>query len=265
MPAIADLNAAPSWRSVDFISDLHLHAGDAVTFATWQHYMHTTPADAIFILGDLFEAWVGDDVVIDGLSDNFASSEAGFEGRCAQVLQQTGARLDLFFMHGNRDFLVGQRLMNLCHARLLDDPTVLAFPPGSGQHLLLSHGDALCIDDIDYMRFRGEVRSAEWQQAFLAKPLAVRQEIARGLRQQSEAKKRSGATYADADSRLAVQWLQAACADTLIHGHTHRPAVHALPGGMSRLVLSDWDAGADPPRAQVVRLSAAGLQRINLV
>jgi UDP-2,3-diacylglucosamine hydrolase len=170
-------------------------------------------------------------------------------------------RLALFFMHGNRDFLVGQALMTSCGATLLADPTVLDF---DGQRWLLSHGDALCLDDTEYLQFRRQVQQPAWQEAFLAKPLAERKAIARSLRTQSEARKHSGAVYADVDNTAARQWLQAAGAHTLIHGHTHRPANHDLGQGLQRVVLSDWDAAATPPRAEVLRLNASGLQRLPL-
>jgi UDP-2,3-diacylglucosamine hydrolase len=259
---MAELVAPLSWRTVDFISDLHLQASEPATFAAWQHYMESTPADAVFILGDLFEVWVGDDAVSDDFSADLAPATASFEESCARLLGQTAGRLALHFMHGNRDFLVGPQLMDLCHTRLLSDPSVLLF---AGQRWLLSHGDALCLGDVDYLAFRQQVRSAAWQQAFLAKPLGERQAIARALRQQSEARKQSGAVYVDVDAPAARQWLQAAQANTLIHGHTHRPAEHDLGRGLSRVVLSDWDAQAAPPRAEVLRLSASGLQRIALL
>lgn len=260
VPPMAELPAPPVWRTVDFISDLHLQASEPATFAAWQHYLETTPADAVFILGDLFEVWVGDDAVEGDLLD----PAAGFDARCVQAMGNAAGRLALFFMHGNRDFLVGQALMDLCNATLLTDPTVLVFPAGTGRRWLLSHGDALCLDDVDYMNFRSQVRSPEWQRTFLARPLAERQAIARGLREQSEARKQSGAQYADVDTQAARQWLQAANSRTLIHGHTHKPAVHDLGGGLSRVVLSDWDLGAPVPRAEVLRLTAGGLQRITL-
>ena len=247
-----ELTAEPTWQAVDFISDLHLHASEPATFHAWQHYMQATPADAVFILGDLFEVWVGDDSLQDG----------SFESQCAQVIRHTALRVPVFFMHGNRDFLVGQGLMALCHATLLDDPTVLIF---NDKRWLLSHGDALCIDDVAYMQFRQQVRSPEWQQAFLVKPLAERQAIALGLRQQSEALKQSGAVYADVDAQAARQLLQQANALTLIHGHTHKPAEHGLGHGIRRVVLSDWDAAATPPRTEAMRLTDEGLQRVTLV
>ena len=247
-----ELTAEPTWQAGDFISDLHLHASEAATFHAWQHYMQATPADAVFILGDLFEVWVGDDSLQDG----------SFESQCAQVIRQTALRAPVFFMHGNRDFLVGQGLMASCHATLLDDPTILIF---NDKRWLLSHGDALCIDDLAYMQFRTQVRSPEWQRDFLTKPLAERQTTARGLRQQSEARKQSGAEYADVDTQAARQLLGDANALTLIHGHTHKPAEHDLGDGMRRVVLSDWDAAATPPRAEAIRLTDEGLQRLTLV
>ena len=253
VPQIAEFLAPPSWRTVDFISDLHLHASEAATFEAWQNYMQTTPADAVFILGDLFEVWVGDDAV--------GSAYPGFEDQCAQTLAQTGQRIPVFFMHGNRDFLVGQDMMTRSQTVLLEDPTTLIF---RHQRWLLSHGDALCLGDVDYMRFRKEVRSAKWQQDFLGKPLAERQAIAAALRTQSEARKQTGMVYADVDAERARSWLQAANAPVMIHGHTHKPAAHDLGDGLGRVVLSDWDLAAQPPRAEILRLSASGLQRLAL-
>ena len=133
-----------------------------------------------------------------------------------------------------------------------------------GQRFVLSHGDLLCLDDVEYQRFRVQARSAEWQQQFLAQPLATRRAQARGIRQESEARKQSGVTYADIDGPAAITWLQAAQAHTLIHGHTHRPADHVLEPGLQRVVLSDWDAAARPPRAETLRLSQTGLERRSL-
>ena len=255
---MAELQAPQYWRTVDFISDLHLQADEPATFSAWQAYLQATPADAVFILGDLFEVWVGDDALCGDLRTD---PDASFENRCASALGQAASRLALFFMHGNRDFLVGPALMALCNTTLLGDPTVLTF---AGQRWLLSHGDALCLDDSDYLQFRQQVRSQAWQQAFLARPLAERQAIARDMRRQSEARKLSSIDYVDVNTAAARRWLEAANARTLIHGHTHKPAVHDLGDGFSRVVLSDWDSQARPPRADVLRLSARGLQRIAL-
>jgi UDP-2,3-diacylglucosamine hydrolase len=252
LPACATLAAPPGWQTVDFLSDLHLQASDPATFDAWQRYMQRTPADAVFILGDLFEVWIGDD----------AAAVPGFASDCAAVLSAASLQKAVFFMHGNRDFLVGEAFMRRVGAQLLDDPTVLAY---AGQRWLLSHGDALCLADTDYLQFRAQVRSPGWQQQFLARPLPERNAIARHLRSESEARKPPAAGYADVDTAAADAWLDAAEASTLIHGHTHRPAEHWLRDGRRRIVLSDWDAGATPPRLEALRLSTAtGAQRVAL-
>lgn len=249
-----ELAAPANWRVVDFISDLHLQAGEPATAQTWQDYLARTSADAVFMLGDLFEVWVGD----DGLNTPApaAGSAEAFEQTCTHALRAASRQRALFFMHGNRDFLAGTAFAQASGVTLLEDPSVLVF---AGQRWLLSHGDALCLGDVDYQRFRQQVRTPAWQQAFLARPLSERRAFARQLRDASETRKRGGgADYADADPALTQAWLEAANAATLIHGHTHRPADHHLPPGRLRRVLSDWDASARPPRAEVLRLRWAG-------
>ena len=237
-----ELIAPSRWACVDFISDIHLQPAEALTFQAWSDYLLHTTADAVFILGDLFEVWVGDDVL---------SVQAGFEQRCADVLRATSARVDVYIMRGNRDFLMGSALMAACGCTLLQDPSVLAF---ANQRWLLAHGDAQCLDDTDYMQFRAQVRAPEWQRDFLAKPLPERIVLARGIRAQSEARKRSDMVYADVDFQTANDLLNTLQAAHMVHGHTHRPAKHVLGAGRERLVLSDWDLGAQPPRAEVLRL-----------
>ena len=246
------IDAPASWRCVDFISDLHLQAAEPKTFEVWADYMRGTPANAIFILGDLFEVWVGDDVLSDSLS---------FEARCAEVLLAAASSRPLYFMQGNRDFLMGAALMQACNSEMLSDPTVLNF---AAQRWLLTHGDALCLDDKPYQTFRSTVRSPAWQQEFLDKPLQERQSIARGIREQSEARKRSQTSYADVDSAAAMEWLHEAHATHMIHGHTHQPATHFLPYNRERIVLSDWDMLATPPRAQVLRIAMDSAGQANI-
>ena len=259
-PRCAELHSPPHWRVVDFISDLHLQASEPETFEAWAQYMAHTPADAVLILGDLFEVWVGDD----------AALAEGFEAQCAALLKQAGARRPIFFMHGNRDFLVGAAFAKQSGMTLLDDPTVLVL---HGERWLLSHGDLLCTDDTDYILFRAQVRAPAWQQAFLAKPLEERRAVGRAMRARSEDNKRvPGNVWADVDPSAAQAWLEKAGARTLIHGHTHRPAEHMLDEesasigstGLRRLVLSDWDAEAHPPRAQALCLSLAGAVRVDI-
>ncbi|MCZ4312598.1 UDP-2,3-diacylglucosamine diphosphatase [Comamonadaceae bacterium G21597-S1] len=246
-PLLQHLRAPAHWRQIDFISDLHLHAGDAPTFAAWQHYLQHTTAQAVFMLGDLFEAWVGDDV----LSNTDTNGDNAFALSCARVLHQAGARLDLFFICGNRDFLVGPQCLQACAMQGLADPCVLEL---GATRWLLSHGDALCLDDTAYQQFRAQVRSPAWQSAFLAQPLAERQSVARELRTRSEQHKRAHPVLVDVDAPAARQWLRDADADVLIHGHTHQPADHVLSDTMRRMVLSDWDLQATPARAEVLRV-----------
>ncbi len=251
------LLANPRWRCVDFISDLHLQESDPDTFMAWRRYMAATEADAIFILGDWFEVWVGDDALTPP-SQLRHTNALSLEQRCARVCQATGERAAIYVMHGNRDFLMGSDWLNACKAQALPDPTVLSF---AGQTLLLSHGDALCTADTDYQAFRQQVRSSAWQSEFLAKPLAQRQQIARSLRDSSEARKQQnnaqGQPWADVDASAVRALLRQHGCNTLLHGHTHMPGQHPLGDGLRRLVLSDWDMRATAPRAQALRWRAS--------
>lgn len=265
---VPSVQAPLHWQRVDFISDLHLDVSEPATFDAWAKHMAHTPADALFILGDLFEVWVGDDT-----QDPFAL-------QCMAALKTTSQRMPVFFICGNRDFLVGPDLFNATGVQGLSDPTLLDLGSDEGAtrtRILLSHGDALCLDDHDYLAFRAQVRQPEWQAAFLAKPLAERQTYARSVRSASEARKQSHAQdpgfagYADVDTQAAIEWLYAVDAQVLLHGHTHKPAMHDLGQGLTRWVLSDWDADAQPPRLEVLswqRTQAAnttqGLQRLPL-
>lgn len=248
-PALSVLHAPAHWQRIDFIADLHLQESQRPTFELWQRYMQTTSAHAVVILGDLFEVWVGDDIA-DQPPENLRQ-KPDFEIQCASVLRAAAQRLDLYFMHGNRDFLLGPVFAKACGMTLLNDPCILEL---NGENWLLSHGDALCLDDLDYMRFRTTVRSTPWQQDFLSQPLSQRQAVARELRQQSESRKSGAAPTLDLDVSATCGWLHKAQATTLIHGHTHRPAEHLLRDRLRRLVLSDWDASATPVRAEVLRL-----------
>lgn len=261
----AECIAPAGWQAVDVISDLHLQVGEPETFDVWADYLRRPPqgrADALFILGDLFEVWVGDDVLSTRTAD---SPDHAFWRTCAHALRAFSAHAPVYFMPGNRDFLLGPAALDACGMQGLSDPTVLVL---HGQRWLLSHGDELCLADTDYLRFRAQVRDAAWQHRFLAQPLAEREAIARELRSQSEARKRSTgndpALWADVDTQAAREWLKRADATALVHGHTHRPASHSLGDGLQRIVLSDWDAHARPARAEVLRLDAQGARRLPL-
>lgn len=259
----AELRASAHWQTVDFISDLHLQASEPATFEVWRRYLERPPterADALFILGDLFEVWVGDDVLARP-----GTPDRDFWRGCVNVLHAHAEQTPVYFMVGNRDFLLSSVAAQACGMQLLSDPTVLAF---QGHRWLLSHGDALCLADTDYMRFREQVRHPDWQRTFLERPLEEREAIARELRQQSEARKQGTVgdphRWADVDHPAAQEWLLHAQAQTLIHGHTHRPAEHPLGGGLQRVVLSDWEIGGQHPRAEVLRIGVQGMQRLSM-
>lgn len=241
------------WQAVDLISDLHLADDTPTTWAALDAHLAATPADAVLLLGDVFEVWVGD----DGLDDT-----TSFEARVIDRLAQHARRLTLAFMAGNRDFLLGPRACATAGLHALADPTVVS---AWGQRVLLAHGDAWCLDDAPYQAFRTQVRSAEWQQQFLARPLADRRALARQMRGASEQRKRTlGAeAYADLDAAAVDAALAAADASVLVHGHTHRPATHVHTAGRVRHVLSDWHCEPDAPRrAEVLRWTAAGFERL---
>ncbi len=256
-PRIGLIEAAPHWRSIDFISDLHLQAEPAATFELWQAFMLGTDADALFILGDLFEVWIGDDAVLD----SSGATSRPFEGRCLDLMRTTAGRMPVYFMPGNRDFLLGSAALESCGVQGLDDPALLVLGP---DRFVLTHGDALCLSDLEYQAFRTMVRSDAWQSEFLGLPVAERRGLARQMREKSAARQKSGGFLAEVDADSARRLLQDRQARTMIHGHTHRPADHDLGRGLKRVVLSDWDGSADPPRSQVLRLDATGWQRLSL-
>ena len=255
-PALAslhELEAAPSWQAIEFISDLHLAEPQPHTFAAWADYLAGSQADAIYILGDLFEVWIGDD----------ARQPGRFEQRAGEVLAQAARRRTIGFMAGNRDFLVGAELLESCGLAALPDPTVLS---AWGRRVLLTHGDALCLADEAYQAFRRQVRSPAWRSEFLSQPLATRERLARQMRDASEAGKRrqTMADWSDVDGAAAVAWMQASGSHDMVHGHTHRPGSELLAPGYTRHVLSDWDCDTAPARAQVLRLTREGFTRIDL-
>jgi UDP-2,3-diacylglucosamine hydrolase len=266
-----ELHAPASWACVEFISDLHLHPAQGATFNAWQTYMQASQADAVFILGDLFEVWVGDDAALGpiglGTSDQNPASglphSTTFALQCLDILRETARSRPVYFLHGNRDFLFDERAAAYCGLTLLPDPTCLCFDAAypdpsspSARRILLSHGDEWCLADTDYMKFRAEVRNPAWMTAFLARPLPERTAMAHSMRAQSEAKKQisSSGEYADLDTPTVKAQLKQAGAKTLVHGHTHRPGDHALGDAQQRIVLSDWDLEAAVPRQEVLQL-----------
>jgi UDP-2,3-diacylglucosamine hydrolase len=216
-----------------FVSDLHLSEDRPEANETFFSFIEekAAKADALYILGDLFEYWVGD----DDLSEPFNSVIAGF----LQRLSAGGVAL--YVMHGNRDFLFGRQFAEQTGARLLADPTTLEL---GGVKTLLMHGDTLCTDDADYQRWRQASRSPDWQQDFATKPLAERRRMARELRVQSgKAIKAKPEEIMDVTQSAVREALHRHGASRLIHGHTHRPGHHELEldgRRCERWVLPDW-------------------------
>ena len=222
-------------RRTLFASDLHLDEARPAAVAQFERFLESTArgADALYILGDLFEYWVGD----DGLA-------LPFPARIAGALATAARAVPMYFMHGNRDFLVAQRFARDTGVRLLDDPAIVDL---YGERTLLMHGDTLCTDDSAYQAFRAQVRDPEWQRATLARPIAERIALARGMREGSEGAKQAKAMDIMDVAPSAVEAAFAASgAAVLIHGHTHRPARHVhRVGGADRVrwVLPDWYEG----------------------
>ena len=247
---ISTLAAPAHWAQIDLLSDLHLGPGTPGTLARLGRHLAETPAQAVLLLGDIFEVWVGDD-----------ARQEPFEAAVTALLREAAQHKALFLMAGNRDFLVGADWLADTGMTALPDPTLLqAF----GHRWLLAHGDAQCLDDTAYQAFRRQVRSPEWQAQFLAQPLAARQAVARQMREGSRAAQATQLMSTDLDAEACRTLLREADAPTMIHGHTHRPATHDLGDGLQRVVLSDWDFDAAPHRGDVIRLSAAGLERLPL-
>ncbi len=219
-----------------FISDLHLSPQTPGVTRILLDFLggRARAAEQLFILGDLFEAWPGDDCIDD--------PDDRFNARIVDALQELGASgVAVSIMHGNRDFLLGDEFAARSGSRLLPDPYVLSLP---AWQFVLSHGDVLCTDDRDYQAFRTQVRDPAWRAAFLAKPLAERQAIISALRQKSESSKRGKAQYLmDLNPGATEDFLREHGYATFIHGHTHHPATHDhIVDGIhvERWVMADW-------------------------
>ena len=229
-------------RSAAFISDLHLAAGDARQIELLEQFLKRLQQhgiSALFVLGDLFDAWPGDDF----LADPFAT-------RVACLLKaQSDAGIALFFMAGNRDFLIGEGFGSATGVQILSDPSAVVV---AGRPMLLSHGDLLCTDDAAYQAFRDQVRSEDWRARFLAQPLAERQRIAAGLRSESElAKADKSEQLMDVNHEAVVRLMRKHRHATLLHGHTHRPGKYQFESDTElreRWVLPDWDFSSTPAR-----------------
>jgi len=234
-----------------FISDLHLSADHPHSIAAFQRFVSTLApqAEALYILGDLFEYWAGDDDRHDPFHAQVVSALRG--------LSRRGIKIHL--MHGNRDLLMGDELAQAAGATLLDDPTLLEL---YGTPTLISHGDTLCTDDVEYQQFRAQVHDAKFQKNFLAQPLAARKAYIEQLRQHSTTAKQSkDSAIMDVNIDAVAALLREHNYPRLIHGHTHRPKRHEhVVDGRSceRWVLSDWDQ-----QASALRCDAQGCRVVS--
>ncbi len=213
------------------ISDLHLHEQRPdIARAFFRFLQETAPqADALYILGDFFEVWIGDDAI------------SPFQQQVATALKQladSGTRI--YLMHGNRDFLIGNAFCRQAGCRLLKDPALLQH---NGESILLMHGDSLCTDDHDYQRMKRILRNPLSLFILRHLPLKTRQKLAGDLRAKSRTQTRmKAAEITDVNAQAVQQAMQRHGVNTLIHGHTHRPAIHALGDNRQRIVLGDWDS-----------------------
>lgn len=217
-----------------FISDLHLQPSHPELLDACLAFLDGTArgSEALYILGDLFEAWIGDD------------DDAPWLGELAAALRRLAdAGTHLYFQHGNRDFLLGAGFAQRCGMQLLPE---LATIDLYGRTALLLHGDTLCTADTEYLKFRDQVRNPQWQQMILGQSLENRRALAGALR--NESRMAGGAkevAIMDATPEEVVRVMQRENIDLMIHGHTHRPARHALSIGgnpAERIVLGDWSA-----------------------
>ena len=230
-----------------FISDLHLQPSHPATSEAFFAFLkdRAMAAESLYLLGDLFEYWAGD--------DDLETLHPQLVAKALRAVSDAGVKV--YWIAGNRDFLVSTGFAEAAGLTLLDEPHVASI---GGHRIVLVHGDAQCTDDVKYMQFRSQVRTQQWQQQFLSLPLAKRKEIIAGLREGSR-EAQSGKDYEIMDvTPQAIDELFAATgADVVIHGHTHRPAVHQY-GERKRYVLPDWDLDAEVPRGGWIAIDASG-------
>ncbi|HET9112873.1 MAG TPA: UDP-2,3-diacylglucosamine diphosphatase [Burkholderiales bacterium] len=218
------------------VADLHLCDSRPDTTRLFIDFLEQTAphADALYILGDLFEYWLGDDTL-----------DAPLHRRIAAALSRlAGTGTVVYFMHGNRDFLIAGQFARSCRGQLLDDPTLADL---YGTSTLLMHGDTLCTDDVEYLKFREQVRNPGWQEQFLAQSLQTRIELAEQARHRSEsAKQEKAAAIMDVNGDTVAATLRRYDYPRLVHGHTHRPGRHVITldqHACERWVLPDWYNG----------------------
>lgn len=219
--------------AIHFISDLHLSAEHPALTTLFIHYLshQATEADALFILGDMFEVWLGDDMILPE-----------YQSAIEAIKELTAKGIPVYVMYGNRDFLMREQFEQISGAQLINDPTVIDL---YGTATLLMHGDTLCIDDVEYQEFRDMVRNPDWQNEFLSRTADERLAIARDYRERSiAATKNKRNDIMDVNQQEVEQVMRQYEVTRLIHGHTHRPDTHHFildNNDVCRIVLADWN------------------------
>ena len=256
----------PQYKSALLISDLHLTPSMPLTAQCFFDFCEkeAPQVEVVFILGDLFEYWVGDD----------ATASSPFQQEVQRAIANLSTKVKTYYLHGNRDFLIGQGFIKKTGMTLLSDPSSVDI---ANQKWVLAHGDALCTADVGYQVFRNWVRKSWIQKIFLTLPLHWRKGMAQHLRNNSHSQYQH--TPYSESRQLKMDVTKEACAtvlrdqsgDRLIHGHTHLPAHHEESFGSQhwqRWVLSDWDLDHPeslPPRASALLIDSAGARYLDLI
>lgn len=247
----ANAKEAQSETVALFVSDVHLHDSLPGTTQAFIDFLgrYARNTQRLYLLGDLFEYWAGDDDL-----------ETPYHLRIAQAIRQVSdAGVAVFWIAGNRDFLVGPTFARKAALTMLNDPHVEDI---AGSRIVLAHGDAQCTDDHAYMAFRAQVRQSEWQAQFLAQPLSRRKAIIEGMRTGSrEAQRTKSYEIMDVNPEAVRALFDTTGATVMIHGHTHRPATHETRSDgktYTRHVLPDWDCDTGTPRGGWLALSSTG-------
>lgn len=256
LSSAASVSCAQPKMAALFISDLHLQPEMPRTTQAFLRFLthYASNSQQLYLLGDIFEAWAGDDDIADAYNQNIV----------AALKQCSECGVQLCWIAGNRDFLVGAKFAETSGVTLLNDPYLTTI---AGLPVVLTHGDAQCTDDHAYMQFRAQVRDPAWQRDFVALPLPQRKAMIASMRAGSRAAQRDKSDeIMDVNQNEIDNLFASSGANIMIHGHTHRPACHnELSGNMrrQRYVLSDWDLDGDATRGDWLAIDLSGnIQRI---
>jgi UDP-2,3-diacylglucosamine hydrolase len=250
LTSLQDKQAQPQWAAL-FISDLHLSPDMPHTAEAFFNFLNTKAlqTQTLYLLGDIFEYWAGDDDINDEFNQSIVNALA--------ALSKHGIKI--YWLAGNRDFLVGNKFADACGLQILNEPVINEI---AGKKILLLHGDAQCIDDTAYMTFRAQVRDTAWQQHFLNQDLQQRKALIAAMRAGSkDAQKNKSIDIMDVNLAAIDTLFESHQVSLMIHGHTHRPHQHqhqTKQGVCTRFVLPDWDYDAVKTRGGWLGINQAG-------